>query len=160
MLFLVWHFKPQIEFSYWNQKCERLKLSHSPRQCSPWERFSQKRKSLTWAMSSQSRVWPKREGVGTKMRCKSKQCVENTNTETSPNASNLEVINNFIITPDLKENTSRRIHCSVQAYLQSPYLIRHWARQANMLIYLDPANQTGNGSLDKEGWRNNGKLHF
>lgn len=155
MLFLVWHFKPQIEFSYRNQKCERLKLSLSLRHCSLWKRLSQKRGNIIvseQSLTKGGRRWHK------KMRCKYKQFAASTNTVTFSNASNLEVINNLIITPDLNENISR-IHCSVQAYLQSPYLIRHWARQANMLIYLDPGDQTRNWELDKEGWGNNAKLH-
>lgn len=68
-----------------------------------------------------------------------RQFAASTNTGTPSDASNLGVTNNFIITPDLNENVPR-VHCSVQADLQSPYLIRHWAR----LIYLDPGNQTGN----------------
>lgn len=86
----------------------------------------------------------KEGGAGIKKEMQTKQFAASTNTGTPSDASNLGVTNSFIITPDLNENVPRA-HCSVQADLQSPYLIRHWAR----LIYLDPGIKQGIEALTK-----------
>lgn len=85
----------------WEPEMWEIKAQPLPQALLPLKKVQSKKESLTWATSSpQSSFWPKREGVGTKkMRCEHRELTASTNTGTSSNSSNLEVINNFIITP-------------------------------------------------------------